>query len=241
MRKEQKRKPEKIILRMIKCLSACVIMLTFSACGGPQTALYSAGQTEDATVGQADDGQADGEPTEQADDGQTADEPTEQTAGTDMTEAAAGTDERVAVHVCGAVLYPGVYYLEPGSIRQEALDAAGGFAEDAAVDYVNLAAQISAGEKLYIPYADEVSGQDIPVSGTDGNVSETAAASGKVNLNTAAKEELMTLPGIGESKADAIIRYREETGLFQNIEDIMLVPGIKEGTYNNIKEYIVVD
>lgn len=208
MRKEQKRKPEKIILRMIWCLSACVIMLTFSACGRPETALYPAGQTEDAA---------------------------------DMTEAAAGTDERVAVHVCGAVLYPGVYYLEPGSIRQEALDAAGGFAEDAAVDYVNLAAQISAGEKLYIPYADEVSGQDIPVSGTDGNVSDTAAASGKVNLNTAAKEELMTLPGIGESKADAIILYREETGLFQNIEDIMLVPGIKEGTYNNIKEYIVVD
>lgn len=208
MRKEQKRKPEKIILRMIWCLSACVIMFTFSACGRPQTGLYSAGQTEDAA---------------------------------DMTEAAAGTDERVAVHVCGAVLYPGVYYLEPGSIRQEALDAAGGFAEDAAVDYVNLAAQISAGEKLYIPYADEVSGQDIPVSGTDGNVSDTAAASGKVNLNTAAKEELMTLPGIGESKADAIILYREETGLFQNIEDIMLVPGIKEGTYNNIKEYIVVD
>lgn len=238
MRKEQKRKPEKIILRMIWCLSACVIMFTFSACGRPQTGLYSAGQTEDAAVGQADDGQADGEPT---DDGRTADEPTEQTDAADMTEAAAGTDERVAVHVCGAVLYPGVYYLEPGSIRQEALDAAGGFAEDAAVDYVNLAAQISAGEKLYIPYADEVSGQDIPVSGTDGNVSDTAAASGKVNLNTAAKEELMTLPGIGESKADAIILYREETGLFQNIEDIMLVPGIKEGTYNNIKEYIVVD
>lgn len=233
MRKEQKRKPEKIILQIIKCLSACVIMLTFSACGRPQTALYSAGQTEGAAVGQANDGQAD--------DGQTANEPTEQTAGTDMTETAAGTDERVAVHVCGAVLYPGVYYLEPGSIRQEALDAAGGFAEDAAVDYVNLAAQISAGEKLYIPYADEVSGQDLPVPGTDGNVSETAAASGKVNLNTAAKEELMTLPGIGESKADAIIQYREETGLFQNIEDIMLVPGIKEGTYNNIKEYIVVD
>lgn len=228
MRKEQKRKPEKIILRMIWCLSACVIMFTFSACGRPQTGLYSAGQTEDATVNQADDGQ-------------TNDEPTEQTAGTDMTAAAAGTDEMVAVHVCGAVLYPGVYYLEPGSIRQEALAAAGGFAEDAAVDYVNLAAQISAGEKLYIPYADEVSGQEIPVSGLGENVSETTEASGKVNLNTAAKEELMTLPGIGESKADAIIQYREETGLFQDIEDIMLVPGIKEGTYNNIKEYIVVD
>ena len=239
MRKEQRIKPEKIILRMIWCLSACVIMFELSACGRPQTALYSAGQTEGATVGQADD-----EPTEQADDGlteQADDGLTEQTVGTDMTEAAAVTDERVAVHVCGAVLYPGVYYLDPGSIRQEALDAAGGFAEDAAMDYVNLAAQISAGEKLYIPYADEVSGQETPVPEMNENMSGTEAASGKVNLNTAAKEELMTLPGIGESKADAIIQYREETGLFQDIEDIMLVPGIKEGTYNNIKEYIVVD
>lgn len=231
MRKEQRIKPEKIILRMIWCLSACVIMFELSACGRPQAGLYSAGQTEGATVGQADD-----EPTEQADDGLT-----EQTVGTDMTEAAAVTDERVAVHVCGAVLYPGVYYLEPGSIRQEALDAAGGFAEDAAMDYVNLAAQISAGEKLYIPYADEVSGQETPLPEMNENMSGTEAASGKVNLNTAAKEELMTLPGIGESKAGAIIQYREETGLFQDIEDIMLVPGIKEGTYNNIKEYIVVN
>lgn len=216
MRKEQRRKPEKIILRMIWCLSACVIMFELSACGRPQTGLYSAGQTEGVTAVQDE-------------------------TGTDTAVAAAVTDERVAVHVCGAVLYPGVYYLEPGSIRQEALDAAGGFAEDAAVDYVNLAAQISAGEKLYIPYADEVSGQETPVPEMNENMSGTEAASGKVNLNTVAKEELMTLPGIGESKADAIIQYREETGLFQDIEDIMLVPGIKEGTYNNIEEYIVVD
>ncbi len=217
MRSEQKRKNKKIILRMICCLSVCVIVFTSSACGEPQTGLYSAAQTEGMTTKQEED---------------------ETDTGTDTTAAAVGTDEKVAVHVCGAVLYPGVYYLEPGSIRQEALDAAGGFAEDAAVNYVNLAAQISAGEKLYIPYVDEVSNQEVTSFSAD--EPEAEAASGKVNLNTAAKEELMTLPGIGESKADAIIQYREDAGLFQSIEDIMLVPGIKEGTYNNIKEYIVV-
>lgn len=218
MRSKQKKNNEKIILRMICCLSACVIMFMSSACGEPQTGLYSAAQTEGMTTKQGED-----------------------ETETDTTAIDVGTDEKVAVHVCGAVLYPGVYYLEPGSIRQEALDAAGGFTEEAAVDYVNLAAQISAGEKLYIPYADEVSAQEMPGSGTDEHVPEAEAASGKVNLNTAEKEELMTLPGIGESKADAIIQYREDAGLFQGIEDIMLVPGIKEGTYNNIKEYIVVD
>lgn len=62
-----------------------------------------------------------------------------------------------------------------------------------------------------------------------------------VNINKAAKEELMTLPGIGESKADAIIAYRQENGDYKNIEELMQISGIKEGVYSKISEYITVN
>ena len=63
---------------------------------------------------------------------------------------------------------------------------------------------------------------------------------GKININTAGKDALMTLPGIGESKADAIIAYREAQGKFQNTEELMNIRGIKEGIYNKIKDLIIV-
>ena len=68
----------------------------------------------------------------------------------------------------------------------------------------------------------------------------TKPQDGKVNLNTATKEELMTLSGIGESRADSIIAYREENGRFQNTEELMQIRGIKEGLYNKIKDNITV-
>lgn len=228
MRKEQKNKIGKNILHIGSCLFVCLLLPALLACGRPKTVLYSGEQIEDASMDHAEDD---------------AESPTVIDSDTE-TETVTGTenvDEKIAVHVCGAVKFPGVYYLEQGSIGQDALEAAGGFAEGAAEDYVNLAACITGGEKLYIPYEEEVAGQDNPGFWSDEAAGEMEDASGKVNLNTATREELMTLPGIGSSKADAIVQYRDETGLFHTIEDIMLVPGIKEGTYNNIKEYIVVN
>lgn len=138
--------------------------------------------------------------------------------------------ELVPVYVCGAVYEPGVYYLEESALKEDALFAAGGYDLGAAEDYVNLAENIVSGEKIYFPYEDELA--------DGGGLSQD---SGKVNINTATKDELMTLPGIGESKAEAIIKYREEHGAFQSIEDITNISGIKEGVYNNIKEYIIVN
>ena len=69
---------------------------------------------------------------------------------------------------------------------------------------------------------------------------EETKGDGKVNLNLASKEELMTLPGVGEAKADLIIQYREEHGRFQNIEDVMNISGIKEGLFAKIKDNITV-
>ena len=113
---------------------------------------------------------------------------------------------------------------------------AGGLTSDAALDYVNLAETVNAGEKIYFPYADEVA-DSVNISQSDNDQGN----SGKININTATKDELMTLPGIGDSKADAIIKYRDEYGPFQNIEDITNITGIKEGVYNNIKDYIIAD
>ncbi len=136
----------------------------------------------------------------------------------------------VPVYVCGAVSEPGVYYLAETALKEEALALAGGYDLGAAEGYVNLAETVVSGEKIYFPYEDELAQGD----GVNPN-------SGKVNINTATQEELMTLPGIGASKAQAIIKYREEYGPFQSIEDITNISGIKEGVYNNIKEYIIVD
>ena len=149
-----------------------------------------------------------------------------------ITTTAELSDDKVAVYVCGAVVSPGVYYLPIDAIKQDALEAADGFCEGAATTYVNLAEEIKEGEQIYFPDEEEL---------IDGYSLLDDEGSDKININRATKDELMTLPGIGESKAEAIISYREEHGAFQSTEEITSIPGIKEGIYDNIKDYIVVD
>lgn len=137
----------------------------------------------------------------------------------------------IYVHVCGAVNAPGVVEIPEGSRGQTALEAAGGFAEDAAEDAVNLAEVLRDGMQLYFPTKEE------SVAWT---MQRQEESEGLVNLNTAGVETLCTLPGIGEAKAKAIVAYREANGAFERVEDIMQVSGIKEGAYNQIKELVVV-
>lgn len=133
----------------------------------------------------------------------------------------------IYVHVCGAVRTPGVVELPEGSRGQEALDAAGGFAEDAAREAVNLAEVLADGMQLYFPTQEEYAGSEV-----------RAESGGKVNINTADAALLCTLPGIGEAKAGAIVSYRNANGPFKSTEDIMLVPGIKDSAYSKIKDLI---
>ncbi len=149
-----------------------------------------------------------------------------------ITTASSEKDRLLAVYVCGAVANPGVYYMEPGSIKQDALYAAGGFSKDADGEYINLAEEISSGEKIYFPSKDETEYYL--------NIMKEEA-SGLVNINTADEETLMTLPGIGKSKAKAIVEYREEHGDYKSVDDIKQISGIKDGVYNNIKDYICVE
>ncbi len=142
----------------------------------------------------------------------------------------------VTVHVCGAVLNPGVYELSCASRIMDAVNLAGGLTEEAADDYVNLAAKISDAQQIYIPTREEA-GQLQRTSEQGGQTDST----GKININTADKELLCTLPGIGQTRAQSIITYRQEHGKFASIEDIMQVSGIKESSFQKIKEYITVN
>lgn len=169
----------------------------------------------------------------------------------DKTDVELEATTLLCVHICGSVKQPGVYELPAGSRVYEAVDAAGGFAEDAAVDYLNLAEEISDAMRIEVPDKEQVrawqeSGK-LPrtVSQSGGKILQSSEKSGMtspapVNLNRATKEELMTLKGVGQSRAEAIVRYREEFGGFQTIEDIMNVPGIKEGAFEKIKDSITV-
>lgn len=141
-------------------------------------------------------------------------------------------EKMIYVHVCGAVLTPGVVEVPEGSRAQTAVEAAGGFREDADRDYMNLAAPVSDGEQLCIPTLEEVRVQREQLKEEE---------SGRVNLNTADISRLCTLPGIGESRAGDIVAYRQEHGGFGQIEEIMKVPGIKESTFEKIKDLITVN
>ena len=158
-----------------------------------------------------------------------------------------GSEVLVHVHVCGAVKKAGVYLLPDNSIVADAIEEAGGVVKGGAVDYLNLAGTVSEGDKIYVPYLKDVEepcGVVLqPPSGSgaqSGQGEESSKADTLVNINTADSAQLMTLPGIGQTRADAIIAYRESRGDFQKIEDIMKVSGIKEGAFNKIRDRITV-
>ena len=148
------------------------------------------------------------------------------------------------VHICGAVKQPGVYELTADSRLFEAIQMAGGLTEEAADQVLNQAELIEDGSRIYVPTKEEVkAGMDNgdTLTQNEDNAEKAGSTSdGKVDINTAEKNELMTLPGIGEAKADAIVRYREEHGTFQKIEDLMEVEGIKEGVFQKVKDQIKV-
>ncbi len=164
---------------------------------------------------------------------------------TDAGTAESEGDESsvICAYICGAVQNPGVYELpEPARIFQ-LVEMAGGLTADADEQSVNLARFLEDGEMVWIPTEEEsAAGVTAPQEAAADTAASDAAGedSGKVNINTADVSELTTLNGIGETKAAAIVAWREEHGSFQSIEEIMQVSGIAEGTYEKIKDYITV-
>lgn len=144
-------------------------------------------------------------------------------------------EDEIQVYVCGEVNCPGVYSLRTSGRVIDAVEAAGGLTKEAAGDFLNLAALLIDGEKVYVPSQKEI--KDLPRT-IETEAKGTPEEGGKININTATKEQLLTLPGIGESKAESIIRYRDEQGLFSSVEDIMKITGIKDGVFQKLKDRI---
>ena len=175
---------------------------------------------------------------------------------TELSDASSEETKILVVHICGAVSAPGVYELPAGSRIIDAVEAGGGFLPEAEEACCNLAEEIVDGCQIYIMTKSEscADGQtekkagiqtspDSDMQTTDRNVrsnSAPALENGLVNLNTADVAALMTLPGIGESRAKAIISYREQHGAFAQIEDIMKISGIKQAAFSKIKDKITV-
>ncbi|SDB16000.1 helix-hairpin-helix domain-containing protein [Eubacterium oxidoreducens] len=156
-----------------------------------------------------------------------------QTESTNLSVSGEDDDQiKLCVYVCGAVKSPGVYTLKKGARIYEAVELAGGLTGKAQQDGINLAEEVTDGQMVVVPVKEKTEKSEA--------VSENTA-DGKVNINSATKEELMTLSGIGEAKAQAIITYREENGLFSAVEDLVNVSGIADGTLNKIKDSIKVN
>ena len=135
------------------------------------------------------------------------------------------TKDKIVFHIKGAIKNPGVYEISNGSYLQQAIDLAGGLL-DANLSCLNLAQVVIPYQEINIPY----NGEACPVDKTNSNL---------ININTARKAELTSLKGVGDSKAEAIIKYRQHTP-FIKIEDLKNVEGISEKLFNNIKDQITV-
>ena len=164
---------------------------------------------------------------------------TGEVAGDESVRLTENGEDLIYVYVCGQVKSPGVYVLDEGSRLFEAVDMAGGMLSGGDLSRINLAAVLTDGQKIYIPSEAETlqTGEElleIPENG-DGSLEQ------RVNINRASKETLMTLPGIGEAKAEAILTYRQAEGRFESPEELMDVPGIKAGIYAKIKDRIAID
>lgn len=139
----------------------------------------------------------------------------------------------IKIHIVGEVKKPGIYEIEVGSRIDDLITKADGCTENADLNKINLAYEVSDGEKIYIPSIfDEEN--EYNVSSDNENTNK------KININKASVEELQTINGIGAALANRIVNYRKENGRFSSVEDLKNVSGIGDKKYESIKEYIVV-
>ena len=152
----------------------------------------------------------------------------------EKTEVSTTQEAVIFVDIKGAVKNPGVYQMKIGYRVKDALDAAGGLTGEADSQKVNLAKRLEDQMVIVVPKVGEEA-QEIPAEAT----SKEAPKEGKVNINTATVEELKTLKGVGEKKAEAIIEYRKKNGSFKTKEGLMKVRGIGKKLFESFQERIV--
>ena len=142
-------------------------------------------------------------------------------------------EKTIVVEIKGEVNKPDVYILNQGSIVKDLIDMAGGLTDEANIDNINRAKELQNHELVIISNTNSIDEETI-----EGNVKSAINNDGKVNINLATIEELMTIPGIGEVKANSIIEYRESNGGFKNLDELMNIDGIGEKTLSKISEKI---
>ena len=201
------------------CITAC-------GCGSGEISLYE--DMEAVSSNQSTE-------TGDEDDSETVDSDDSETANLDISSEKVG---KIKVYVCGAVRSPGVYELDADARINDALEVAGGFAENADIDIVNLADVAADGQKIYFP----VEGEDIQSDiGKNQNGQADAGSDCLININEAGVEELTELPGIGETRAGQIVEDRQTYGRFSDKEDLKNVSGIGDSIYRKLETYITVD
>ncbi|MDD6551088.1 MAG: ComEA family DNA-binding protein [Lachnospiraceae bacterium] len=149
------------------------------------------------------------------------------------------TVDEIYVQIEGAVVNPGVYKLSADSRVFTLIEKAGGLKKDAASSEINQAELLTDGQKITILTKKDLKDRD-KAGDTAASVTEASSENGKVDINRADPSQLTTISGIGPSKAEAIIAYREEHGPFRKTEDITKVSGIGDATYQKIKDKITV-
>lgn len=221
------------------CLVAACCFMLFCGCGAKAPALILEGGGASCGELEVSGYSGDGEPEMSKESGNTGpgiskagdagmfgDEGSQE-ALQNSGAAGGAQEELVYVQVSGAVVKPGVYQLPADSRVFMAVELAGGLTPEADEGSLNQAQAVSDGQQIYVYAVGEQARQE-----------EARESDGRVNLNTATAQELMALPGIGQAKADSIISYRESSGGFQAIEDLMKIEGIKEGVFSKIKDRI---
>lgn len=186
--------------RFIICYAVCFLSAVLCACGEKEDLVFTPSQWVEQ-------------------------EAVKQMGAQDSGQVSEAECAEIYVYVCGAVISPGVKAIPEGSRAVDALEAAGGFTQEADPVAVNLASKVEDGQKLYFPTKEETS-------------AEESQQDERINLNTADKEKLEELPGIGSAKAEAIVRYRKEHGNFEKPEELLQVPGIYQSLYDQIRDRI---
>lgn len=250
---KQKKRTDRLWKVVLWGILWAMLCPTLGACGAQREELFL---SEKESIAYGDGNRKVESKAEDTDQNREAEPSAGSTDRTELSDASSEEAKTLVVHICGAVSAPGVYELPAGSRIIDAVEAGGGFLPEAEEACCNLAEEIVDGCQIYIMTKSEscADGQtekkagiqtspDSDMQTTDRNVrsnSATALENGLVNLNTADVAALMTLPGIGESRAKAIISYREQHGAFAQIEDIMKISGIKQAAFSKIKDKITV-
>lgn len=154
----------------------------------------------------------------------------------ERVESKSSEPELFMVDVKGEVHVPGVYELPADGRVKDAIAMAEGLTDEANELAINFAQKVEDQMVIYVPHEDDDSG--LPENTTTG--AGEASGATVININTASEQELMTLNGIGQAKAQQIIQYREENGLFDTPEDLMNVSGIGEKSFETLKDSIKV-